>query len=214
MLGLLEFLENWIKKTELKYTDLRAEGAKVGVFQFTPTFAPKARSPPASTRPSSLSCVLDILCICTIYMYLLDVSIRYLKYFCVLFVLFVLFVYAVSFIAMLHLHLWWFYIVTHIRGPTIRNLSSWQFPKYVGFPPCPAWIEKKKNILVKDPITVGCHRKTPHPMRSTRDMTMTELASAFNLSSSTTLKFFDRNWTYWCSGEWLLFRSVNWDVCM
>ena len=26
---------NW---TELKYTDLRAEGAKVGVFQFTPTF--------------------------------------------------------------------------------------------------------------------------------------------------------------------------------
>ena len=55
----------------------------------TPTFAPKAQSPPASTRPSSLSCVLDILCICTIYMYLLDVSIRYLKYFCVLFVLFV-----------------------------------------------------------------------------------------------------------------------------
>ena len=77
------------KETELKYTDLRAEGAKVGVFQFTPTFAPKARSPPASTRPSSLSCVLDILCICTIYMYLLDVSIRDLKYFCVLFVLFV-----------------------------------------------------------------------------------------------------------------------------
>ena len=34
-------------------------------------------------------------------MYLLDVSIRFLKYFCVLFVLFVLFVYAVSFIAML-----------------------------------------------------------------------------------------------------------------
>ena len=34
-------------------------------------------------------------------MYLLDVSIRYLKYFCVLFVLFILFVYAVSFIAML-----------------------------------------------------------------------------------------------------------------
>ena len=34
-------------------------------------------------------------------MYLLDVSIRYLKYFCVLFVLIVLFVYAVSFIAML-----------------------------------------------------------------------------------------------------------------
>ena len=109
---------------------------------------------------------------------------------------------------------WDFYIVTHIRGPTIRKLSSWQFPKYVGFPPCPAWIEKKKNILVKDPITVGCHRKTPHPMRSTRDMTMTELASAFNLSSSTTLKFFDRNWTYWCSGECLLFRSVNLDVCM
>ena len=42
-------------------------------------------------------------------MYLLDVSIRYLKYFCVLFVLIVLFVYAVSFVAMLHLHLWWFY---------------------------------------------------------------------------------------------------------
>ena len=40
-------------------------------------------------------------------MYLLDVSIRCLKYFCVLFVLFV---YAVSFIAMLHLHLWWFYL--------------------------------------------------------------------------------------------------------
>ena len=55
------------KETELKYTDLRAEGAKVGVFQFTPTFAPKARRPPAYTRPSSLSCVLDILCICTIY---------------------------------------------------------------------------------------------------------------------------------------------------
>ena len=89
MLELLEFLENWIKKTELKYTDLRAEGAKVGVFQFTPTFAPKARSPPASTRPSSLSCVVDIFCICTIYMYLLDVSIRDLKYFCVLFVIFV-----------------------------------------------------------------------------------------------------------------------------
>ena len=34
-------------------------------------------------------------------MYLLDVSIRYLKYFCVLLVFFVLFVYAVSFIAML-----------------------------------------------------------------------------------------------------------------
>ena len=42
-------------------------------------------------------------------MYLLDVPIRYLKYFCVLFVLLVLFVYAVSFVAMLHLHLWWFY---------------------------------------------------------------------------------------------------------
>ena len=34
-------------------------------------------------------------------MYLLDVSIRYLKYFCVVFFLFFLFVYAVSFIAML-----------------------------------------------------------------------------------------------------------------
>ena len=44
-------------------------------------------------------------------MYLLDVSIRYLKYFCVLFVLIVLFVYAVSFVAMLHLHLRWFYIL-------------------------------------------------------------------------------------------------------
>ena len=120
MLGLLEFLENWIKKTELKYTDLRAEGAKVGVFQFTPTFAPKARSPPASTRPSSLSCVLDILCICTIYMYLLDVSIRYLKYFCVLFVLFV---YAVSFIAMLHLHLWWFYLIS-----VLARAAQWMFP--------------------------------------------------------------------------------------
>ena len=39
-------------------------------------------------------------------MYLLDVSIRYLNFFCVLFVLFVD---AVSFIAMLHLHLRWFY---------------------------------------------------------------------------------------------------------
>ena len=36
---------------------------------------------------------------------LLDVPIRYLKYFCDLFVLLVLFVYAVSFVAMLHLHL-------------------------------------------------------------------------------------------------------------
>ena len=95
---MLEFLENvriarisrkLDKKIELKYTDLRAEGAMVGVFRCTPTFAPQARRPPAYTRPSSLSCVLDILCICTIYMYLLDVSIRYLKYLCVLFVLFV-----------------------------------------------------------------------------------------------------------------------------
>ena len=46
-------------------------------------------------------------------MYLLDVSIRYFKYFCVLFVLFVLFVYAVSFVAMLHLHLRWFYMYIH-----------------------------------------------------------------------------------------------------
>ena len=57
-------------------------------------------------------------------MYLLDVSIRYLKYFCVLFVLFVLFVYAVSFIAMLHLHLWWFYYYVFIIMCVLSSLLS------------------------------------------------------------------------------------------
>ena len=106
-LKMLEFLENAriSRKCQnfqklLEFLEI-ARGAKVGVFQVIPTFAPKARRPPAYTRPSSLSCVLYILCICTIYMYLLDVSIRYLKYFLVLFVLFVLSVDAVSFIAML-----------------------------------------------------------------------------------------------------------------
>ena len=104
LLELLEFLENWIKKTELKYTDLRAEGAKVGVFQFTPTFAPKARRPPAYTRPSSLSCVLDILCICTIYVSIRCIYQRLKIFLC--FICFIcFFVYAVSFVAMLHLHL-------------------------------------------------------------------------------------------------------------
>ena len=47
-----------------------------------------------------------------ICIHLLDVSIRYLKYFCVLFV------YAVSFIAMLHLHLWWFYYCVDVGDQT------------------------------------------------------------------------------------------------
>ena len=95
------------------HTNLRAEGAKGGVFQFTPTFVPKARRPPAYTRPSSLSCVLDILCICTIY-----VS----KYFCVLYSCFIFLWY--SYIAMLHLHLWWFYYIqsaSDFRAPFRGN---------------------------------------------------------------------------------------------
>ena len=58
-------------------------------------------------------------------MYLLDVSIRYLKYFCVLFVLFVLFVYAVSFIAMLHLHLWWFYFYSNGGDDDDKAVQMW-----------------------------------------------------------------------------------------
>ncbi len=101
---MLEFLENVriARKCQncWKYTDLRAEGAKVGVFQFTPTFAPKARRPPASTRPSSLSCVLDILCICTIYVSIRCIYQRLKIFLC--FICFIcFFVYAVSFIAML-----------------------------------------------------------------------------------------------------------------
>ena len=127
MLGLLEFLENWIKKTELKYTDLRAEGAKVGVFQFTPTFAPKARRWRVSVhtnlraegaKPACLhTTILTVLCsryiVYMYYMYYIYymycLKSIFVFYIAVLFVLIVLFVYDVSFVAMLHLHLWWFY---------------------------------------------------------------------------------------------------------
>ena len=74
-------------------------------------------------------------------MYLLEISIRYLKYFCVLFVLFVLFVYAVSFIAMLHLHLWWFYcLYMYICIDTCI--------KYIAFPPKPCMFDSLSNSSI------------------------------------------------------------------
>ena len=61
-----------------------------------------------------------------------------------------------------------------VLSTTFWNFSSWQFPKCIGLlstPSCPAWTDKIKNIFLKDPITVGCHRKNPKLIRSNKGRT-------------------------------------------
>ena len=154
-------------------------------------------------------------------MYLLDVSIRYWKYFCVLFVLFVFLFMLLASLRCYSLHLWWFYFPYSLLGDWLAS----QFPKSL---PSRNKLSLPTNLSLKRPpppfqnlyehidlIIIYFYKSggNRENWRETRRTTPSKIICLLNFTQSIFFRYIVKNnndsnlhqkhWKHWTSTTWI-----------